>query len=106
MRTRKSRRGARGCALVERMEERRLLSAALANGTANAMAYDASGKLWVAYYDTADKDLKYSVRDASGVWSAPQVIDEGLKGAANEDTPAAEAQVGEYVTMVMERGGT
>jgi hypothetical protein len=88
------------------MEQRCLLSAALPNGTANAMAYDASGKLWMAYFDTADKDLKYAVRDTNGTWSAPQVIDEGLKGAANEDTPASDAQVGEYVTMVIERGGT
>src|SRR4051812_38517310 len=99
--------GARANAVaVERLEGRCLLSAALPGGTANAMAYDASGRLWVAYFDGADKDLKYTVRDTTGAWSAPQVIDEGLKGANNEDTPADAAQVGEYVSMVIERGGT
>src|SRR4051812_5811280 len=101
MRTRVKRRAVGACApAVERMEDRRMLSAAPPDGTANAMAYDGSGRLWVAYCDAADKDLKYSVRDTTGAWSAPQVIDEGLKGANNEDTPAADAQVGEYVSMV------
>src|SRR3712207_5589551 len=66
-------------ALVERMEDRCLLSAALPNGTANAIAYDAGGKLWVAYYDVAEKNLKYALRNADGSWAqlASNVIDEG-----------------------------
>ena len=104
---RESRRSGGGDAVgarVERVEERRLLSAVFADGTANAMAYDASGRLWVAYYDTAEKNLKYGLRNADGTWAslANAVIDEGT---VPPDKDPALADVGQMVTMVIERGG-
>src|SRR3954469_22071661 len=99
----KKHRAARGQAdaRVERMEERRMLSAALPNGTANAMAYDAAGKLWVAYYDTAEHNLKYALKNADGSWAqlTDNVIDAGTAPAGY--TP----DVGQMVTMTIERGG-
>jgi hypothetical protein len=101
MRTRKKRRIERACAPIERMEDRCLLSAALPNGTANAMAYDTAGKLWVAYYDTASHNLKYALRNADGTWAqlADNVIDAGT--APTGYSP----DVGQMVTMTIERGG-
>src|SRR4051794_34082225 len=101
MRTRKKRRIERACARIERMEDRVLLSAALPNGTANAMAYDAAGKLWVAYYDTAEHNLKYALKNADGTWAqlADNVIDAGVAPAGY--TP----DVGQMVSMTIERGG-
>ena len=64
MRARKSRRDRGVGAPVERMEDRVLLSAVLANGTTNGMAYDASGRLWVAYYDSSEHNLKYALKNA------------------------------------------
>src|SRR5829696_1957647 len=101
MRTRTTRRAEDAHAPVERLEDRWLLSAALPNGTANAIAYDAGGKLWVAYYDSAEKNLKYALKNADGTWAtlANNVIDEGTA------TAGSSPDVGQMVTMVIERGG-
>src|SRR5579871_6359498 len=64
-------------AFVEMLETRQLLSANFANAGATAMAFDASGNLHVAYYDTVAKTLKYAERDTSGTWSDPITLDSG-----------------------------
>jgi hypothetical protein len=45
---------------------------------ANDIAYDASGRLFMVYNDTNEKNLKYSVRETNGQWSIVQTIDAGL----------------------------
>ncbi|HEX5242130.1 MAG TPA: fibronectin type III domain-containing protein, partial [Tepidisphaeraceae bacterium] len=41
------------------------------------MAYDASGTLHVAYYDSASTSLKYAERNTAGVWSTTVTLDPG-----------------------------
>jgi len=62
-------------AMFEPLEGRRLLSGSFPNAGATALAYDASGTLHVAYYDTASTTLKYAERNAAGVWSATMTVD-------------------------------
>ncbi|HYO10990.1 MAG TPA: alginate lyase family protein [Tepidisphaeraceae bacterium] len=50
-----------------------------ANGAANDMAWDAAGRLHMVFNDRGAKNLKYSVRDTNGVWSAVQTIDAGFE---------------------------
>jgi hypothetical protein len=92
------RRGTRGDAglVVERLEDRRLLSGGqtFGNGASNAMAMDASGKLYIAYYDKASQHLKYSIREASGAWSTHQaVLDDGS------------SEIGLEVSMALDSAG-
>ena len=46
-----------------------------ANGNDNGIAYDSSGVLHFAYYDTVAKTVKYATRSTSGAWSAVQTVD-------------------------------
>jgi hypothetical protein len=46
-----------------------------ANGNANDLAYDSTGVLHFAWYDTLAKNVKYATRSTSGVWSAVQTVD-------------------------------
>jgi len=48
------------------------------NGSSNGIAYDASGRLYLAYYDEVAKNLKFAVRDAAGVWGSITTVDSGL----------------------------
>jgi titin len=68
---------ARRRALVEPLESRQMLSATFAHAGEVAMAYDASGALHVAYYDTAARSLKYAQCSAAGVWSPTTTVDAG-----------------------------
>ncbi|HMB95350.1 MAG TPA: alginate lyase family protein, partial [Tepidisphaeraceae bacterium] len=43
------------------------------------LKYDSKGNLHLAYYDTTDNDLKYTVRDTSGNWSPIQTIDNNFQ---------------------------
>ena len=62
--------------VIEALESRTLLSASALPGAADsALAYDATGKLHMAYYDGADKSLKYATRLANGRWADGGVID-------------------------------
>ena len=64
--------------VIEALESRTLLSASALPAVADsALAYDAAGKLHVAYYDGADKSLKYAARLANGRWADGGVIDAG-----------------------------
>ena len=63
--------------VIEALESRTLLSASALPATADsALAYDAAGKLHMAYYDGADKSLKYATRLANGRWADGGVIDD------------------------------
>jgi fibronectin type 3 domain-containing protein len=64
-------------ALVEALENRRLLSGSFPHAGATAMAYDVTGTLHVAYYDTAARSLKYAGCSAAGVWSTTITLDAG-----------------------------
>jgi len=48
------------------------------NGSSNGIAYDAAGRLYLAYYDEVAKNLKFAVRDAAGVWGNVTTVDSGL----------------------------
>ena len=54
-----------------------MLSGTFPNAGAVAMAYDSAGTLHVAYYDTAERSLKYAERSAAGTWSATVTVDAG-----------------------------
>src|SRR4051812_37459171 len=43
-----------------------------ANGNASDIAYDRTGVLHFAWYDTLAKTVRYAMRNTSGVWSAIQ----------------------------------
>jgi hypothetical protein len=45
------------------------------NGSMNAVAYDAVGKMYLAYFDEYAKHLKVATRDANGVWQNAVVVD-------------------------------
>ena len=45
------------------------------NGAANSSAFDASGALHMAWYDTLHHDLRYATRSADGIWSNAWEID-------------------------------
>jgi len=62
---------------MDMLESRCLLSVSLNNAGATSMAYDSSGTLHVADYDTAEQDLKYATADSSGMLSSPVTIDAG-----------------------------
>jgi hypothetical protein len=47
------------------------------NGLANGIAYDASGTMYMAYFDDATDNLKFASRSAGGTWSAVDVVDGG-----------------------------
>jgi len=51
---------------LARLEERVLLAATLVNAGATAAVYDAAGALHVAYYDTAERVLKYAAARLRG----------------------------------------
>ena len=48
------------------------------SGSSNDIAWDAAGKLHMAFFDRSSRTLKYSVRDAAGKWSIIQTVDPGL----------------------------
>jgi hypothetical protein len=48
------------------------------NGSSNGIAYDAAGRLHLAYYDEVAKNLKYAVRSAAGVWGGITTVDGGF----------------------------
>src|SRR5947209_7997768 len=64
-------------AMIEGVENRRMLSGTFAHAEELAMAYDSAGDLHVAYYDTAARNLKYAERDAAGTWSTVSTVDSG-----------------------------
>ena len=67
------------CALCEAIEPRVLLSGMFAAGSQSDIAYDSSGNLHVAYYestsDTTGK-LMYVKRTSAGIWQTPLVLDD------------------------------
>jgi hypothetical protein len=63
----------------------RLNSVAQSRGAFNDIAYDAAGRLHMAFWDRDDKNLKYAVRDTNGVWSTVQVVDDGYYCGYNPD---------------------
>src|ERR1700761_5183092 len=64
-------------AVMEPLENRRMLSAAFAHAGEVAMAYDATGEVHVAYYDPAARSLNYAECSPAGVWSATTTVDAG-----------------------------
>src|SRR5664279_5234894 len=58
------------------------------NGMFSSIASDASGTIYLAYYDSANNKLDYTV-EVGGTWSSPTVIDSG----------------GKYVSMAVEQNG-
>src|SRR4051812_10611166 len=61
---------------LEQLEQRRLMSG-VTNAGAMSVAYDSSGTLHAAYYDTVEADLKYVTRDSDGTWGSPVTVDVG-----------------------------
>jgi hypothetical protein len=59
---------------VQPLEPRRLLSA-FADAHYNDVAFDAAGRLHLAYFDAAAQNLKYALRDIDGSWSAAATVD-------------------------------
>ena len=53
----------------------RLKSTGTTDGEQNDIAYDANGRLHMAYVDRKDHHLKYSVRETDGKWTIVQTID-------------------------------
>ncbi len=45
------------------------------SANANDIAYDSTGVLHLAYYDTVATTIKYASRDTGGTWSAIQIVD-------------------------------
>lgn len=76
---------------VERLEDRTLLSAALAHAGAASVAYDSGGVLYAAYYDTGSMNLKFVTRAAYGTWS-PAVTLDGAAGAGTQLSLALDSQ--------------
>lgn len=62
------------------------------NGSANGIAYDASGTLHFAWYDDVSQSLKYATRDSGGIWSTIAVVDSG-------------AGSGQYVNLSLDSEG-
>jgi hypothetical protein len=62
------------------------------NGLSNGIAYDAAGKLYMAYYDSVSNNLKYATRSAAGVWSSATVVDGGLF-------------TGQYLSLTLDHSG-
>ncbi|MEO6435545.1 MAG: alginate lyase family protein, partial [Tepidisphaeraceae bacterium] len=46
---------------------------------ANDIAFDAAGRLHLVFNDREEKNLKYAVRETSGLWSLLQTIDPGFE---------------------------
>ena len=57
------------------------------------VAYDGGGTLHLAFYDSAEHDLKYASRSPDGAWTAPVVVD------------AADGNVGAELSLAIDRGG-
>jgi hypothetical protein len=49
------------------------------NVGANDVVWDTAGRLHLVYNDRNEKNLKYAVREANGVWGAVQTIDPGFE---------------------------
>lgn len=49
-------------------------------GQYTSIAHDATGRLYVSYYDVTDGDLKLAIRDASGAWTTQTVDSTGDVG--------------------------
>jgi hypothetical protein len=62
------------------------------NGRENAVRTDRDDVLHYAWFDAADRRLKYSVQNASGIWAGVQVIDAGNS-------------VGHYLSMALTSTG-
>ena len=67
---------------IEKLEERKLLSAALKNAGLASLAYDSAGVLYAAYYDTSSKDLKFATRAFDGTWSSIVTLDPAIGAGA------------------------
>jgi hypothetical protein len=52
---------------------------AAAYGGANDVAWDTAGRLHMVFNDRNEKNLKYAVREANGVWGIVQTIDDGFE---------------------------
>src|SRR5439155_12068920 len=52
-------------------------------GTYSDIKYDSAGRLHMIWADRNQHNLKYSVRDTSGKWSIPEVIDAQSGGFGN-----------------------
>ncbi len=53
----------------------RLNATGTSRGTFNDIAYDSKGNLFMAYADRDTGDLMYAIRDTSGNWSVPALVD-------------------------------
>lgn len=78
----------------ETLEARQLLAAdfTLGVGRFSDSAYTSDGILCVVWYDPAEGNLKFSLRDTDGTWEAPSIID---------DT----ADVGQYPSLAIDHNG-
>lgn len=62
-------------------------------GNANGVQTDKYGILHFAWYDSADRVMKYAARSSGGVWSTPQIVDAG-----GDD-------VGQYLSLALDSNG-
>jgi hypothetical protein len=67
-------------------------SAPVMNGTYSDLAYDSSGRLHIAWYDSQTHTLKYVTRSASGMWSEVKIVDKT-------------ALAGQYVSLAIDHKG-
>jgi subtilisin family serine protease len=68
-------------------------------GTENSVATDSAGRMYVAYYDSASKSLKFVSRGTDGLWSSPQTIE----APQNPGNPLAE--MGHYPSLALTSAG-
>src|SRR5437016_2500849 len=76
----------------ESLESRVLLSGALPAAAQLDLVYDHQGNLHVAYYDATAHDLKYTMRDTSGIWSAPVTVDSSSTDVGKTPSLAIDAE--------------
>ena len=74
-----------------------LNATATTRGTYNDIAFDKSGNLFMAYFDRDTEDLMYAVRNTSGKWSIPQIV----------DTPVSLVGAGDYeeISLTLDNNG-
>src|SRR5262249_10330842 len=53
------------------------------HGTVNDIASDASGNLFLAYYDSSTTHLMFAQRHPNGIWDKPIVLDKNAEAGQN-----------------------
>src|SRR5688500_4450036 len=80
--------------VVELLEGRRLMTATPFTGAYDTdVAIDTDGTMHVAWFDAAERNLKYAARSSAGAWSAVTTV----HGAAH-----GSEQVGQYVAIAVD----